>query len=205
MTDATKTRRTALREALITIAERRIAAGGLTGLKARDLAAEAGCALGAIYTVFPDMTALTLEVNARTFADLGQDVAEALAQSAPDPTAQMVTMGLAYHRFAATNRNRWRALFQVPRPAESKPPEWYLADMERLFAYIADPVLALFPQMSAKDRALFTRALFSSVHGIVWLTLDEANVGGPATDTDRMITLLLQQVSGGISRHDRVS
>ena len=199
MTTPTKTRRHALREALILIAEKQIAAEGMAGLRARDLATEAGCALGAIYNVFPDLTALTLEVNARTFADLGQDVAEALAQSTTAPTAQMVTMGLSYYRFAAKNRNRWRALFQVPLPAGSKPPDWYLADMERLFAYIADPVSALFPQMSAKDQALFTRALFSSVHGIVWLTLDVANSGEPAADTDRMITLLLQGVSGQIN------
>ena len=121
MATPTKTRRNALREALIVIAETQIAAGGIAGLRARDLATEAGCALGAIYNVFPDLTALTLEVNARTFADLGQDVAEALAQAATDPTAQMVTMGLSYHRFAATHRNRWRALFDVTRAAGSKP------------------------------------------------------------------------------------
>lgn len=195
MTTPTQTRRDVLREALIVIAEKQIAAGGLAGLRARDLAAEAGCALGAIYNVFPDLTALSLAVNARTFADLGQDVAEALAQSAPDPTAQMVTMGLSYHRFAATHRNRWRALFDLPLAPGAKPPAWYLADMDRLFAYIADPVAVLFPQMPGKDQALFTRALFSSVHGIVWLTLDGTGSGEPAADTDRMITLLLQNLT----------
>lgn len=195
MTTPTKTRRNALREVLIALAEKQIAAEGMDGLRARDLAVAAGCAVGAIYNVFPDLTALTLEVNARTFADLGQDVAEALAQTAANPTAQMVTMGLSYHRFAATNRNRWRALFQVPLPAGSKPPDWYLTDMERLFAYIADPVSVLFPQMAASDQALFTRALFSSVHGIVWLTLDETSPGLPSAETDRMITLLLQSLT----------
>ena len=69
MAEKVEIRRRALRDNLIAIAEKRIAAEGLAGLRARDLAAEAGCALGAIYTVFPDMTALTLAVNARTFAD----------------------------------------------------------------------------------------------------------------------------------------
>lgn len=200
MPTPTQTRRNALRATLIVIAERRIAADGLPNLRARDLAVEAGCALGAIYTVFPDLTALVLEVNARTFADLGQDVAEALAKAALDPAAQMVTMGHAYHRFAASNRFRWRALFDVARPAGTKPPDWYLNDMARLFAYIADPVSVLFPQMADRDRALFTRALFSSVHGIVWLALDAARAGvpeaEPEADTDRMIALLLEQLCG---------
>ena len=39
-----------------------------TNLKARDLAAAAGCALGAIYTVFDDLDELILRVNARTLA-----------------------------------------------------------------------------------------------------------------------------------------
>ena len=196
MAEKVEIRRRALRDNLIALAEKRIAAEGLAGLRARDLAAEAGCALGAIYTVFPDMTALTLAVNARTFADLGQDVAEALAQSPLTPVGQLVTMGLAYHRFAASNRNRWRALFDVPRPAGTKAPDWYLSDMAKLFAYIADPVSLVFPEMADTDRALFTRALFSSVHGIVWLALDEASAGVPRAETDRMITLLLKQVSG---------
>jgi AcrR family transcriptional regulator len=47
----TATRRHSLKEALAAAAERTIATGGLRGLKARDLAAEAGCAVGAIYNV----------------------------------------------------------------------------------------------------------------------------------------------------------
>ena len=39
-------------------------------MKARPLAEAAGCALGAIYTVFPDLDALILAVSARTLARL---------------------------------------------------------------------------------------------------------------------------------------
>ena len=81
-------RRAALRAGLVAAAERRIAADGLGGLRARDLAAEAGCALGAIYTVFPDLDALILEVNLRTLglfeAALGPEPAGFAAE--PPPT-----------------------------------------------------------------------------------------------------------------------
>src|SRR6186997_1420454 len=65
---ATKTaeRREELRGALIDAAERTIAAGGLEALRARELAEEVGCAVGAIYNVFPNLDALIFEVNART-------------------------------------------------------------------------------------------------------------------------------------------
>lgn len=194
---ATQTRRSALRETLIELAEQRIAADGLAALKARDLAAEAGCALGAIYTVFPDMTALVLEVNARTFGLLGAAVAAALAGSGPDPTAQMLTMGRAYHHYAAANLPRWRAVFDVPLPPGERPPDWYLGAMERLFDMIARPVAQMFPAMPAADRHLLTRALFSAVHGIVLMTPAIGNSAAPQADTDRMIALLLGQVARG--------
>ena len=64
-------RRDDLRLRLIDLAEAQIAASGAASLKARDLAAQAGCAVGAIYNVVDDMTALVMQVNVRTFARLG--------------------------------------------------------------------------------------------------------------------------------------
>ena len=47
----TAERKQNLKMALIAAAERAVAARGLAGLKARSLAAEVGCAVGAIYNV----------------------------------------------------------------------------------------------------------------------------------------------------------
>ena len=193
MASKTEARREALRIDLIDIAERTIATEGLRALRARDLAKEAGCAVGAIYNVFGDLTDLTLAVNARTFHRLGADVAEALAAAPQDPVEQLGIMGQAYHRFAAANHLSWRALFDVERPAGETAPDWYLQEMGRLFAYISDPLAVIFPQSSPEDLALLTRALFSSVHGIVLLGLDEASAGVPTADIDRMIGLVLRQ------------
>ena len=101
MATKTELRRQELRDKLIVIAERTIAQKGLGALRARDLAGEAGCAVGAIYNVFGDLTDLALAVNARTFHRLGADVAEALADAPEDPVEQLVVMAQAYHRFAA--------------------------------------------------------------------------------------------------------
>jgi len=188
-------RRRALRDNLIRIAEARIAADGLSALRVRDLATDAGCALGAIYTVFGDLTDLVLAVNARTFTRLGTMVAESLASAPNHATEQLVVMAQAYHRFAAQHHNLWRALFDVARPAGTQPPDWYLADTARLLGYISDPLRTLFPRMPATDLALMTRALFSSMHGIVLLGLDQASVGVPQGDVDRMIALILRQIT----------
>ncbi len=66
----TATRREQLKEALTDAAARTIAEQGLSGLKARALADEAGCAVGAIYNVVADLDELILHANARTLAAL---------------------------------------------------------------------------------------------------------------------------------------
>ena len=184
-------RRAALRDALIQHAQTRITADGLKNLRARDLAKDAGCALGAIYNVFGDLNDLVLAVNARTLKRLGAAVAQSLADAPQDATQQVIVMSHAYHRFAAENFNTWRALFDIERPRGEAAPDWYLHEMGQLFAYIDAPLSVIFPQHTAEIRALLTKALFSSVHGIVLLGLDEGSVGVPAAHLDEMIALIL--------------
>jgi len=188
-------RRAALRDTLIDLAEKQIEADGLSGLRARDLAKDAGCALGAIYNVFADLNDLVLAVNARTFHRLGSAVAEELAEAPQDPTEQLVIMAQAYHHFAAANHNHWRALFDLERAPDEEAPEWYLHEMGLLFMYISTPLAVIFPNMNDEERMLLTRGLFSSVHGIVLLSLDQASSGVPTGDIDKMLGLILRQMT----------
>ena len=187
----TDERRDALRTRLTDIAERQIGTAGLRSLRARDLAAEAGCAVGAIYNAVGDLNELVLAVNARTFARLGQAVSAARAET---PHAKLVAMAQAYHHFAAENHLLWRALFDIERPEGATAPDWYLAEMGRLFAHIAGPLHSLFPELDQTDHALLTRALFSAVHGIVLLGLDDASAGVPRDQIDRMLALTLERL-----------
>ena len=188
-------RRSALRDNLILIAEKRISETGLASLRARDLASAAGCAVGAIYNVFGDLTDLVLAVNARTFDRLGTTVAASLNNAPDDPTGQLVVMARAYHHFAAENHFAWRALFDLERPSGQSAPDWYLMEMGQLFRWIDGPLTTLFPSLPQPDRALLTRALFSAVHGIVLLGLDQASAGVPGDQIDRMIDLILRQLT----------
>ena len=195
MAGKVETRRAALRTALISHAKTRITHDGLKNLRARDLAKDAGCALGAIYNVFGDLGDLVLAVNAQTFKNLGASVAESLADAPQTPTDQLVVMAQAYHHFAAGNYHLWRALFDIERPAGETAPEWYLAEMGQLFAYIDAPLSVIYPDHDTQERGLLTKALFSSIHGIVLLGLDEASAGVPAPQLDKMISLVLSHLS----------
>ena len=80
-------KRAALKERLIDAAEMVIAQNGLRGLKARDVTAQAGCALGALYNAVQDLDQLVLLVNSRSLARLGAALHDAVPKSAaPAPT-----------------------------------------------------------------------------------------------------------------------
>ena len=67
---ATVSRHEKLQNALIEAAERAIATQGLGALRARALAEEVGCAVGAIYTIFPDLDGIILAANSRTLIQI---------------------------------------------------------------------------------------------------------------------------------------
>src|SRR5437764_12558712 len=75
--NATDQRRARLRDALVTAAEHAIAQQGPGSLRARALAEEVGCAVGAIYNVVEDLDDLVLLVNARTLTALEHDLSAA--------------------------------------------------------------------------------------------------------------------------------
>src|SRR5882724_3724237 len=164
------TRRRKLRDALIHAAERTIAAEGLSGMKARELAYKVGCAVGAIYNVFADLDDLILAVNALTLEQLEKTLTVAGGDSA-DPQADAIKtlthLALAYTDYAAAHTRRWRALFDHRLPEGREVPAWYAANLSRLFVYVEEPLRKLAPALSAERRALVARSLFSAVHGMV--------------------------------------
>jgi AcrR family transcriptional regulator len=175
---ATDQRRARLRDALVTAAEQAIAQQGLGALRARALAEEAGCAVGAIYNVVEDLDDLVLLVNARTLEALERDLsaADRAGEPAEGPNAtiaRLVRMALAYLDFAAAQTPRWRTLFEHRMPAGREVPVWYREQQQRLFTHVEELLLELQADESRVRRALLARSLFSAVHGLVVLGLEE--------------------------------
>ena len=192
----TDKRREELRDKLVSIAEAHVSKSGLASLRARTLAAEAGCAVGAIYNVFDDMTGLILAVNGRTFRRLGAFVADVVsAKNDTTPTDRMVTIGIAYLKFASDNPNLWRALFDVEMTSDRDVPAWYLDELRHLFSIIATPLSEVYPEADAAEIDLITRTLFSSVHGIVLLGLEKRISGVPLDRIEAMIEHIVRKVS----------
>ena len=165
-----KGRRDQMRERVLEAAEAVISTKGLAGLKARDISARAGCALGAIYTVFEDLDELILGVNQRTLTRL--EAALATPEGAyGEPELQRLAR--AYLGYARDEEPRWRALFEHRLPPEKPLPDWYARDRDRLFALAEAPLASLLPNEEPPARKLRARTLFSAVHGVVLLGLEE--------------------------------
>lgn len=195
MSEKTKKRKQDLRERLIDAAHTRIERDGFRALRARDLARDAGCAVGAIYNVFDDLNAIVLAVNGATFRQLGLVVAQSVqGAEAQTPNQRLILMSTAYLHFASTHNTLWRALFDVQMSLAGPVPEWYVVELAKLFAHISAPLAELFPERDAKGLDLMTRTLFSSVHGIVLLGLERRISGVPVEEIEQMIAQLLNQI-----------
>ena len=190
-----------LRTRLIDAAEQTIAEHGLAALKARDLGREAGCAVGTIYNVFEDLDDLILGVGSRTLAmldaALGAVRPRGVDRSAEQAIADLVRLALTYLDFAAAHTVRWRALFEHRMGAARPLPEWFIEQQQALFAQVEGPLVALLPELGRDARRILARTLFSAVHGIVALGLEEKLVSMPVKDLRQQLAATVRAIAAG--------
>lgn len=202
MSTKTQERRHKLRMDLIDAAERKIKADGLPSLTARALAKDVGCALGAIYNVFPDLDALVFAVNSRTLSLLDREIAQTVTAPSDEAKAQELMIGLAlvYLEFARNNTNLWSCLFAAGPSSDSPVPDWHLDEMIRLVSRIVDGLKVISPG-THEDRLWSTaRALFSAVHGIVLFGMEERFLAVPQDELEEQITLVVGAITRGMKR-----
>ena len=185
-----------LKKRLLDAAEARIAKQGLTGLRARDVTADAGCALGGLYTAYEDLDMLILTVSSRTLGRLGAAL-EVAAAGQSTPEARLEALALAYMDFAMQNRNLWFALFDH-NMVSREIPDWHYAEHEVLIRYIMGPLHQLQPRMTPDGLALRARTLFSAVHGIVRLSLEDRFAAAKPHELATEISTFVQQMVAGM-------
>ena len=196
-------RRAKLREALIEAAERAIAASGLSGLKTRDLAEEIGIANGGVYNLVEDVDELILRVGSRTLARLDASLALAEISGPATPRETLVRIAVAYCDFAAENLELWRAMFEHRMQPGKPVPEWAVSEQMELFRHIHRPLAALCPQRSASQLAVTARSLFSAVHGMVTLGLEQKLIAVPLNALRGEIATLTRAMIDGLMANPR--
>jgi AcrR family transcriptional regulator len=165
-----------LRGRLIEAATARIIAGGLKGLRARDVTSDAGCALGALYNVFADLDDLIMHVNSMTLRRLEAEIG-AVLKGVEDPGETLKILARSYLAFAREHEALWRALFDHHLPPDTAQPHWQLAEHEALIEHIVEPLTELQPHLDGRQLRIRSRSLFAAVHGIVSISLERRFVG----------------------------
>jgi len=176
---------------LLEIARGLIEANGLRSLKVRDIAEAADCSIGSVYNEFGDFDGLILTVNRETVQAL---TARLVAVAAEDPIRQLHGLAATYLDFATEHANLLRSLFEH-RMEEDRPfPEDILIMVMQAFALMHEPLVRLMPGKDPAEVALLSRMMFSAVHGIISLGLEERMVAVPPEK-------LRQQVAQFVDTH----
>ena len=202
-------RRNALREALVASAQRIIGERGYQALRARDVARDVGCALGAIYGVFTDLDALVLAVKERTLDMFEEEIAKRVPSSASlggdDAPGARESAGLAllalaelYLAFASEHPKLWQAVFEHRSP-DPTVPDSYMAKLDGVLRNIEHPLEILAPRLGPPERRLYARALFSAVHGVAALGLDQKLGPLSAESLEWQVRTLVVAAAAGIS------
>ncbi|MBT1513482.1 TetR/AcrR family transcriptional regulator [Bradyrhizobium sp. SRL28] len=161
---------------MIEIARGLIATNGLRSLKVRDVAEAADCSIGSVYNEFGDFDGLILTVNRETVRAL---TARLVAVPAEDPVRQLHGLAETYLAFAADHANLLRSLFEHRMEDDRPFPEDILLMVMQAFALMHEPMVRLLPDRNPEEVALLARMMFSAVHGIISLGLEERMVAVP--------------------------
>ena len=192
-------RRAKLRDALIEAAERAITARGLPGVRSRELAQEIGCANGAIYNLVENLDELVLRVGSRTLARLDAALTAAEREGPAEPADMLVRIAVAYCDFAAQNLELWRVLFEHRMEPGREIPEWAVSDQMELFGHIYRPLAVLFPDRSPAQIGVTARSLFSAVHGMVALGLEQKLIAVPIEALRSEVAIIVHAMVDGLA------
>ena len=171
--DQKKVRRRVL---MLDIARNLIATKGLRSLKVRDVADAAGCSIGSVYNEFGDFDGLILTVNRQTVQALTTRLD---AVPTDDPIRQLHGLAATYLEFATTHANLLRSLFEHRMEDDRPFPDDILQMVMQAFELMYPPLVRLLPERDPQHIALLARILFSAVHGIISLGLEERMVAVP--------------------------
>jgi AcrR family transcriptional regulator len=186
---------TSLQAKLVDAAAECIREEGIHAVRARAVATRAGYSVGMIYHGFGDLYDLLFTLNQRTCHQLDQALQKV---EGADPRQCLEQMAIAYLRFAHDNKQLWRAMFELRVGPEKTIPETYKANVMATFARIPAALGRLFPALPPAEIDTLSRVMFSSVHGIVTMGLDETFVAVPLADLEAQLCRFVEIFVAGL-------
>lgn len=189
------------RSAIVRSARLIFASDGLDGLQARKVARAADCSVGTIYNLFDNLDMIILTANLETLAELRDALLDA-KRPAQSLDEQLDALAKAYLMFAVNRTAEWRALFEHRPSGRMDVPDWYRDAQTALFAIVEAPLrTTITDERSRKEAA---RALFSAVHGVISVALDEKLGAFNMSATERQVQFIVRSIARGLNDNHRV-
>lgn len=190
-------KRSLLKQKVFDAAFERINQDGLTGLRARDIAKDAGCSLGSLYNAYQDLDDLILNVNSRVLEMLKEDISTNAVED-QNAEAALANLAVNYMNFAYTHYNLWTSLFGHTMQDNAPIPDWYTEQTNATFLTLIAPLLKLSPELDEAQAFILVRTLFSAVHGIITINLQERFISIPKDMLEVQLVEFVQTYAKGL-------
>ncbi|HGH6024989.1 TPA: TetR/AcrR family transcriptional regulator [Vibrio mimicus] len=158
-------------------------------LSLRKVATMIGYVPSTLVNVFGNYNLLLLHVVAQTLDELAQEAQQAV-KSTPYPKDALYQLAYCYHNFAKRNPYRWQLIFEHNMNGEALP-EWQAQRIDNMTSMLEGLLKVIAPLRSEQEVLQASRVLWSGVHGITVLSVDDKFFATEPIDGNALIENLL--------------
>lgn len=158
-------------------------------LSLRKIANMIGYVPSTLVNVFGNYNLLLLHAVAQTLDELSAE-AKAVVTKSQDPNQALYELAYCYHEFAQRHPHRWQLIFEHNMNGEVLP-EWQSARIDNMTGMLEHLLRTLAPARSDIEVLQASRVLWSGVHGITLLSVDDKFFAAEPIDGKELIENLL--------------
>ena len=158
-------------------------------LSLRKLANMIGYVPSTLVNVFGNYNLLLLHAIAQTLDELSNEAMTAM-QNSPDSKQALFNLAYCYHDFAQRNPYRWQLFFEHNMNG-AELPEWQAKRIDHMTGMLESLLIQISPEHSPSEVLQASRVLWSGVHGITLLSVDDKFFSAEPVDGKQLINNLL--------------
>lgn len=158
-------------------------------LSLRKVATMIGYVPSTLVNVFGSYNLLLLHAVAQTLDELSEEAKQVVTKS-KDPNTALYELAYCYHDFAQRHPYRWQLIFEHNMNGETLP-EWQSERIDAMTGMLEQLLQVIAPQRSQSEVLKASRVLWSGVHGITLLSVDDKFFAAEPIDGKVLIENLL--------------
>ncbi|MCW8334646.1 WHG domain-containing protein [Vibrio sp. SCSIO 43135] len=158
-------------------------------LSLRKVANLIGYVPSTLVNVFGNYNLLLLHAVAQTLDELATE-ARTVVEQCSDPQSALYELAYCYHDFAQKYPHRWQLIFEHNMNGETLP-EWQAERIDNMTGMLEGLLKVQAPQRTDSEVLQASRVLWSGVHGITLLSVDDKFFSAEPIDGKELIENLL--------------